>query len=59
MDLVQRICDRVAVIVSGSVLANGRMEDVRNGESLEDRFVALAGGRRTAEGLEWLHSFSD
>ena len=26
---------------------------------LEDRFVELAGGRRAAEGLEWLHKFSD
>lgn len=59
MDLIQRICDRVAVIVDGSVLANGSMAEVRAGSSLEDRFVALAGGRKTAEGLEWLHSFSD
>lgn len=59
MDLIQRICDRVAVIVDGSVLANGSMAEVRAGSSLEDRFVALAGGRKTAEGMEWLHSFSD
>ena len=28
-------------------------------QSLEERFVELAGGRRSAEGMEWLHSFSD
>jgi ABC-2 type transport system ATP-binding protein len=59
MDLVQRICDSVAVIVDGSVLADGTMAAVRNGRTLEERFVELAGGRETVEGLEWLHSFSD
>lgn len=59
MDLVQRICDFVAVIVDGSVLADGTMAAVRNGGTLEERFVELAGGRETVEGLEWLHSFSD
>ncbi|HEY0260043.1 MAG TPA: ATP-binding cassette domain-containing protein [Lacisediminihabitans sp.] len=59
MDLVQRICDSVAIIVSGSVLASGTVDDVRGRGSLEQRFVELAGGRKTAEGLEWLHSFSD
>lgn len=59
MDLVQRICDYVAVIVNGSVLADGTMAAVRNGRTLEERFVELAGGRETVEGLEWLHSFSD
>jgi len=59
MDLIQRICDSVAIIVRGAVLASGTMEEVRAGASLEDRFVALAGGRKAAEGMEWLHSFSD
>jgi ABC-type multidrug transport system ATPase subunit len=59
MDLVQRMCDFVAIVVSGSVLAAGTMGDVRGIGSLEERFVELAGGRKTAEGMEWLHSFSD
>ncbi|MCU1584676.1 MAG: ATP-binding cassette protein [Microbacteriaceae bacterium] len=59
MDLIQRICDLVAIVVSGRVLAAGTMEDVRGAGSLEERFVELAGGRKTAEGMEWLHSFSD
>jgi ABC-2 type transport system ATP-binding protein len=59
MDLVQRICDNVAVVVHGRILADGTMASVRNGRSLEDRFVELAGGRQSVEGLEWLHSFSD
>lgn len=59
MDLVQRICDHVAVIVNGVILADGTMAEVRNGLTLEERFVELAGGRKTVEGLEWLHTFSD
>jgi len=59
MDLVQRICDHVAVVVNGEILADGTVEAVRDGRTLEERFVELAGGRETVEGLEWLHSFSD
>jgi len=59
MNLIERVCDSVAVIVNGSVLAQGTMSEVRAGKSLEDRFVELAGGRRAAEGMEWLHKFSD
>ena len=59
MDLVQRICDFVAVVVDGSVLADGTMESVRGDGSLEDRFIELAGGTQAVERLEWLSSFSD
>ncbi|MBK4347390.1 ABC transporter ATP-binding protein [Lacisediminihabitans changchengi] len=59
MDLIQRICDLVAIVVSGKVLAAGTTEEVRGTGSLEEKFVELAGGRKTAEGMEWLHSFSD
>ena len=59
MDLIQRICDRVAVVVNGAVLDTGTVDEVRGSSSLEDRFVELAGGRKSAEGMEWLHSFSD
>ena len=59
MDLVQRVCDHVAVIVGGRILAKGTMDEVRDGQSLEDRFVELAGWRRAVGGLEWLHTFSD
>jgi ABC-2 type transport system ATP-binding protein len=54
MDLVQRMCDHVAVIADGRVLASGSIDDVRAGSTLEDRFVELVGGRRTGEGPEWL-----
>ncbi|WP_240665760.1 ABC transporter ATP-binding protein [Agromyces sp. LHK192] len=59
MDLIERVCDSVAIVVAGRVLAQGTLDEVRAGDTLEDRFVELAGGRKAAEGLEWLHSFSD
>jgi ABC-type multidrug transport system ATPase subunit len=59
MDLIQRICDSVAVVVDGRLLALGTVDEVRGVQTLEERFVELAGGRRSAEGMEWLHSFSD
>jgi ABC-2 type transport system ATP-binding protein len=56
MDLVQRMCDHVAVIAQGNLLATGTVDEVRDGKSLEDRFVDLVGGRSTGEGLTWLHT---
>ncbi|HEX4058889.1 MAG TPA: ATP-binding cassette domain-containing protein [Galbitalea sp.] len=59
MDLIQRICDHVAVVVHGAILDSGTMASVRNGRTLEERFVELAGGRTSVEGMSWLSSFSD
>ena len=59
MDLVERVCSRVAIIVGGEVLAEGTVDDVRAGQTLEARFVELAGSSGEVEGLEWLHTFSD
>jgi ABC-2 type transport system ATP-binding protein len=57
MDLVQRMCDHVAVVAAGRLLAAGTVDEVRAGASLEDRFVQLVGGRSHTEGLEWLRTF--
>ncbi|MGB4779347.1 ABC transporter ATP-binding protein [Microbacterium sp.] len=54
MDLVQRMCDHVAVIAAGRVLAAGTVDEVRDGQTLQDRFVSLVGGRHTSEGPQWL-----
>ena len=56
MDLVQRMCDHVAVIAGGNVLAAGTVDEVRGEQSLEDRFVELVGGRNHAGGLQWLRT---
>ncbi|WP_235038164.1 ABC transporter ATP-binding protein [Microbacterium sp. 18062] len=54
MDLVQRMCDHVAVIAAGRVLAAGTVDEVRGAQTLQDRFVELVGGRHHTEGPEWL-----
>ncbi|PVE77775.1 ABC transporter [Microbacterium testaceum] len=58
MELVERVCSRVAVIVSGQVLAEGTVDEVRGEGTLEQRFRELSGGLGDVEGLEWLHTFS-
>ncbi|WP_309069542.1 ABC transporter ATP-binding protein, partial [Microbacterium sp.] len=59
MDLIERVCTRVAVIVAGQLLAEGTVEEVRGELTLEQRFVELSGEASSMEGLEWLHTFSD
>ncbi|MCE4027831.1 ATP-binding cassette domain-containing protein [Microbacterium sp. Au-Mic1] len=59
MDLVEQVCARIAIIVGGDVLAEGTVDEVRAGQTLEQRFVELSGAASEVEGLEWLHTFSD
>ncbi len=54
MDLVQRMCDHVAIVAGGHVLVAGTVDEVRGSATLEDRFLELVGGRRFSEGPEWL-----
>jgi ABC-2 type transport system ATP-binding protein len=57
MELVEKLCDHVAVITRGRVVATGAVADVRGGGTLEQAFVHLVGGRTGgAEGLSWLAS---
>jgi ABC-2 type transport system ATP-binding protein len=59
MDLVQRLCDRVAIVAQGRIRAAGTLEEVRSGMTLEERFVQLIGGQtNVGEGLAWLRSSS-
>lgn len=59
MELVERVCDHVAVMVAGQVLAEGTVDEVRGELTLEQRFAQLAGDVSDVESLEWLHTFSD
>ncbi|WET76773.1 ABC transporter ATP-binding protein [Amycolatopsis sp. QT-25] len=57
MAVVEQLCDHVAVIASGRVVASGPLETVRSGRSLEERFVDLVGGQAPETGeLTWLFS---
>lgn len=59
LDLIQRVCDHVSIIVDGSVIAQGTVDAVRDGLSLEERFTRLTGRSEARKGLEWLHGSSD
>jgi ABC-2 type transport system ATP-binding protein len=56
MDLVERICDEVAVMAGGRVLAAGPVDELRAGRPLEEVFVELVGGGIASgeSGLDWL-----
>ena len=54
MDLVQRMCDHVAIMAAGKVLVAGTVAEVRGDGDLETRFLDLVGGRRTGESPAWL-----
>jgi ABC-2 type transport system ATP-binding protein len=55
MELVESLCDRVAVVAGGAVVATGTVDEVRGAGSLEDAFVHLVGaGQSAAAGLGWL-----
>lgn len=59
LELIQRVCDHVVIIVDGSIIAQGTVDAVRDGISLEDRFRALTGVDESQKGLQWLHGSSD
>ncbi len=55
LEVVERLCDRAAIINHGQIVIEGSMAELRNGsESLEDLFVRMVGGSRAAGSLEWL-----
>jgi ABC-2 type transport system ATP-binding protein len=58
MALVERVCDHVAVVGAGRVVAAGRLDDVRAGQDLEERFVGLIGGGTQGPELSWLRPSS-
>jgi len=59
MDLVESLCDAVAVIADGHLLAAGPVDEVCAGEPLQQRFLALVGAHDLAKGaLPWLGSSS-
>jgi ABC-2 type transport system ATP-binding protein len=55
LEVVERLCDRVAIIHEGRIAVSGTLEELRSGgESLEDAFVRVVGAERHVERLEWL-----
>ena len=56
MALVQELCDHVAVMAGGRLLAAGTLSEVRGGRSLEEAFGELVGAREPGQGLSWFRS---
>lgn len=54
LEIVERLCDHVGILVGGRLRHQGPMHTVRDGEGLEPLFVRLAGGRGPAPRLSWL-----
>ncbi len=60
LEVVERLCDQVAILNRGKVLVQGTLDELReqaamtgNG-TLEEIFVSLVGTGRPAESLDWL-----
>jgi ABC-2 type transport system ATP-binding protein len=59
MELVESLCDWVAVMAAGRIVAQGPLADVRGAApSLQDAFLSLVGatGRTGGQDLDWLGS---
>jgi ABC-2 type transport system ATP-binding protein len=55
LEVVERLCDRVAIIHEGKIVTEGTIDELRAGsETLEDVFVRVVGAERAFERLEWL-----
>ncbi|MFD7983355.1 ABC transporter ATP-binding protein [Kitasatospora indigofera] len=55
MELVEQLCDWVAVVNAGEVIAHGPLDEVRGGRSLHAAFLELIGVREDdGQALGWL-----
>jgi len=55
LEVVERLCDRVAIINDGKIVTEGTLAELRAGsETLEDVFVRVVGAEKAFERLEWL-----
>ena len=53
LEIVEKLCEEIAILEKGELLGFGTLEDLRKGSSLEAAFVELVGGARSGE-LSWL-----
>ncbi len=55
LEVVERLCDHVAIIKSGKIARMGSMAELREGnETLEEVFVREVGAEKSFERLDWL-----
>lgn len=57
MELVESLCDRVAIVAEGRLLTDASLDEVRGEMTLQQRFLDLVGAHELGEGtLAWLRS---
>lgn len=56
MDVVERLCDQIAIISHGRLVARGTIPEITRGRRLQEVFVELVGGRTDLQAgeLGWL-----
>lgn len=54
MEVVERICDYVAVVHQGKVVAGGATATLTAGKRLEEVFIEAVGGKERSVHLDWL-----
>ena len=60
MEVIEKLCSRVAIINHGLIVAEGTLDELRaqaqasDASSLEDVFINLVGGTKQTETLTWL-----
>jgi ABC-2 type transport system ATP-binding protein len=57
LEIVERLCNYVGIIVKGQLVEQTSMAELRQGDTLENRFIQLAGSEAaTAPALAWLEA---
>ncbi|WP_116073686.1 ABC transporter ATP-binding protein [Asanoa ferruginea] len=56
MALVEQLCDHLAILARGRIVAAGSLEEIRGGASLDDAFADLVGAGHETGALSWFAS---
>ena len=55
LEIVERLCTHVGIIVEGKLVEQGALDELRHGRSLEDRFLEMVGSTEEMhQQLSWL-----
>ena len=57
LEIVERLCSHVGIIADGKLVEQDSLEAIRNGSTLESRFIERVGrGKGTLQKLSWLET---
>jgi ABC-2 type transport system ATP-binding protein len=55
LEIVERLCTHVGIIVKGKLVEEAKLDDLRKGQTLEERFLQIAGADAAeAHTIRWL-----